>query len=68
MAPTDGRVREPSHCSFCDKTADQVYALIGGSHGAFICNECVGECGRAILQHRLHDAMARAAVAHRDPD
>lgn len=42
----DSRVR----CSFCGKTEEQVYKLIAGPGGAYICDECVGICSEIIAE------------------
>jgi hypothetical protein len=38
-----------SHCSFCNRPADQVDTLVAGA-GVFICNECVALCAQVIEQ------------------
>src|SRR5512143_935474 len=35
---------EQQHCSFCQRSRDEVGRLIAGPPGVFICDECVGVC------------------------
>lgn len=35
-------------CSFCCRPATEVGALVAGPAGAFVCQACVGECGRLL--------------------
>jgi ATP-dependent Clp protease ATP-binding subunit ClpX len=35
---------EPPHCSFCQRTREEVGRLIAGPPGVFICDECVVVC------------------------
>jgi hypothetical protein len=39
---------QPPHCSFCNKTQDQIKKLIAGPT-AFICDECVAQCVDIML-------------------
>jgi ATP-dependent protease Clp ATPase subunit len=42
------RAEDLLHCSFCDKSAEQVAKLIAGP-GVYICDECVGLCNEIIV-------------------
>ena len=33
---------ESFNCSFCDKSHEEVFKLISGREGVYICNDCVG--------------------------
>jgi ATP-dependent Clp protease ATP-binding subunit ClpX len=37
-------------CSFCGKNQDQVYRLIAGPNGVFICDECVRLCNEILAE------------------
>ncbi|MFZ0919600.1 MAG: ClpX C4-type zinc finger protein [Candidatus Dormiibacterota bacterium] len=48
MQPQDGE----NHCSFCDRSEQQVRKLIAGQH-AFICDECVAMCNAVLTAEGL---------------
>lgn len=45
-----GTTRSLKQCSFCEKTQDRVKRLIPGVRDAYICNECVTNYYRALLE------------------
>ena len=51
------------HCSFCDKTQDEVDKIIAGPSGVFICDECVELCCDIIEEEMLPRAMDKKAGA-----
>ncbi len=51
------------HCSFCDKTQDEVDKIIAGPSGVFICDECVELCCDIIEEENLPRAMDKKAGA-----
>jgi len=40
------------HCSFCDKSQEEVDRLIAGPEGVFICDECIALCGEIVAEER----------------
>lgn len=42
------------HCSFCNKTQDQVKKLIAGPKGVYICDECIDICAE-ILEEEFEE-------------
>jgi ATP-dependent Clp protease ATP-binding subunit ClpX len=40
-------------CSFCGKEQDQVYRLIAGPGGVYICNECIDLCLEIITDDKI---------------
>ncbi|MDO4476161.1 MAG: ATP-dependent Clp protease ATP-binding subunit ClpX [Lachnospiraceae bacterium] len=42
------------HCSFCNKSEDQVRKLIAGPNGVYICDECIDLCAD-ILDEEFED-------------
>ncbi len=46
--------QEIIHCSFCNKTQDQVRKLIAGPKGVYICDECIDICAE-ILEEEFDD-------------
>jgi ATP-dependent Clp protease ATP-binding subunit ClpX len=48
------RQRDVAHCSFCTKSQEQAFTLIGGPGGIFICDECVALCNEIIAERRAH--------------
>lgn len=45
------------HCSFCNKTQDQVRKLIAGPKGVYICDECIDICAEILEEEfeELHE-------------
>lgn len=41
--------REDIRCTFCEKTPDQVNAMISGPDGIFICDECISLSAEAMM-------------------
>jgi len=39
---------EPQHCSFCGRSSEEVYLMISGMNGAFICNYCVEQANELV--------------------
>lgn len=37
-------------CAFCGKSPNQVAAMIAGSNGIYICDECIAVCGQAMIK------------------
>lgn len=44
------------HCSFCNKSKDEVSKLIAGSGEVYICDECVNLCADIIQEQNLEEA------------
>lgn len=42
-------------CSFCNKTQGQVYKLIAGPNGVYICDECIDICSEIMIEEREKD-------------
>jgi hypothetical protein len=40
--------RSKLRCSFCGKSEKDVAKLMGGAHGGYICDVCVGVCNRIL--------------------
>ena len=40
--------RSKLRCSFCGKSEKDVAKLMGGAHGGYICDVCVGACNRIL--------------------
>jgi hypothetical protein len=56
---------EPLHCTFCNKTQNNVQKLIAGP-GVLICDECVEVCNEIIADaRRLSSSAARCAMCER---
>ncbi len=51
-----GRNNDKIHCSFCNKTEDQVRKLIAGPGGVYICDECIDICSE-ILEDELDEPV-----------
>jgi ATP-dependent Clp protease ATP-binding subunit ClpX len=47
------------HCSFCDKSHDDVFQLIAGPRNVFICDECVDLCSDIIDEATLLGEVRR---------
>jgi ATP-dependent Clp protease ATP-binding subunit ClpX len=48
------------HCSFCQRTRDEVQKLVAGPGGVFICSDCVQVC-TDILERERELALDAAA-------
>ena len=55
MAGRNSKIR----CSFCNKSEDEVYKLIAGPGGVYICNECISLCEEILEEEE--DDLERAA-------
>src|SRR5690625_7752909 len=44
------------HCSFCDKSKDEVDKLISGPDAVYICDECITLCAEIIQDQILEEA------------
>jgi len=42
-------------CSFCAKVREEVFKLIAGKPGVFICNECINVCIEVLDEYRVED-------------
>ena len=42
-------------CSFCAKVREEVFKLIAGKPGVFICNECISVCIEVLDEYRVED-------------
>ena len=42
-------------CSFCAKVREEVFKLIAGKPGVFICNECINVCIEVLDEYRSED-------------
>lgn len=42
------RKKKPLHCSFCGKSEKEVARLLAGPKGVYICDMCVGACGKIL--------------------
>jgi hypothetical protein len=40
--------RSKLRCSFCGKSEKDVAKLMGGAHGGYICDVCIGACNRIL--------------------
>ena len=40
----------PAKCSFCDNSMDDVYVLLEGRQGAYICDQCVVTSAKMLRQ------------------
>lgn len=66
MLRDDERREKNIHCSFCQKTQNQVEKIIAGP-GVYICDECVELCQRIIddeNEQTLRKKKAKAAEVH----
>jgi ATP-dependent Clp protease ATP-binding subunit ClpX len=52
------RRREIARCSFCGKSQEQVFTLIGGPDDIIICDECVTLCAQIIQERRAAERKA----------
>lgn len=50
------------YCSFCGKSQDDVRALIEGSQGVYICNECTDLCGKAADEEGKASEVRASAI------
>lgn len=48
-------------CSFCGKSQEQVYRLIAGPGGVYICDECVRLCSEIIAEESGPQGSKRRA-------
>jgi ATP-dependent Clp protease ATP-binding subunit ClpX len=51
----EDRAKQGVTCSFCGKSAAQVNRLLAGS-AAFICDECIEKCSRALHKNATPDS------------
>ncbi len=50
--------RSPRRCSFCGKTEDQVFRLLSGPNGVYICDECVSLAYEVIKEEKASAALS----------
>jgi ATP-dependent Clp protease ATP-binding subunit ClpX len=53
-----------NHCSFCDRSEQQVRKLIAGQD-AFICDECVAMCNAVLTADGVPPSGFGARLLHR---
>jgi ATP-dependent Clp protease ATP-binding subunit ClpX len=66
MAKAKEQVGEFS-CSFCGKPASQVFRLIAGPNGVFICNECV-KLANTIIDEEYSKTLLKPAEEPSEQD
>jgi hypothetical protein len=50
------------HCSFCDKSQQEVGGLVAGPKDVFICNECTDLCSEILADNRAVQPMNKKPV------
>ncbi|MFW8566321.1 ATP-dependent Clp protease ATP-binding subunit ClpX [Orrella sp. 11846] len=56
-----GKSTKKLHCSFCEKSQEEVRKLIAG-HSGFICDECVELCQNILLEELIAEPSDRAEL------
>lgn len=67
MANNRSTSEKTLHCSFCGKSQHDVFRLINGPGGVFICNECVSECQGILDSAGEEAAKAKEGAALKTP-
>jgi ATP-dependent Clp protease ATP-binding subunit ClpX len=53
---------DAQHCSFCQRSYEEVERLISGPDGVYICNECVTLCAEILDEERQKEKSATAVA------